>query len=271
MFHRQKPESDNAAQASFLKDAPKDAPKAPARAAARPAEEKAPVQNFVKSEKEKSMYPNQSNAQPNPAEDSTATEGNAQGRPLDIPGSPAGLQRAGQAPRMPGTFPGSSYAPAPSPSYGSAQPAKAPDGRRLVVGEGISLSGEIEACDTLIVEGTIEAALKGAKVLEIAETGVFYGTVEIEEATVAGRFEGDLTVNGRLTIRASGSITGAIAYKELAIEAGAILDGKVTPLSGKGEKKSEGSRSNQGQKKAPARNEHSGNELPFADNKALTA
>lgn len=217
------------------------------------------------------MYPNQSNAQPNPAEDSTTTEGNAQGRPLDIPGSPAGLQRAGQAPRMPGTFPGSSYAPAPSPAYGSAQPAKAPEGRRLVVGEGISLSGEIEACDTLIVEGTIEAALKGAKVLEIAETGVFYGTVEIEEATVAGRFEGDLTVNGRLTIRASGSITGAIAYKELAIEAGAILDGKVTPLSGKGEKKSEGSRSTQGQKKAPARNEHSGNELPFADNKALTA
>ena len=217
------------------------------------------------------MYPNQSNAQPNPAEDSNATEGNAaQGRPLDIPGGPAGLQRAGQPPRMPGTFPGSSYAPAPSPAYGQAQPAKAPEGRRLVVGEGISLSGEIEACDTLIVEGTIEAALKGAKVLEIAETGVFYGTVEIEEATVAGRFEGDLTVNGRLTIRASGSITGAIAYKELAIEAGAILDGKVTPLSGKVEKKSEGSRSGQG-KKTSARNEESGNELPFADNKALTA
>lgn len=282
MFHRQKPESNNAAQGSFLKDAPKEAPKAPAKPQKetyRPAvksgvqsdeKENAPVQNFVKSEKEKPMYPNQSNAQPNPAEDSTATEGStSQGRPLDIPGS-AGLQRPGQPPRMPGTFPGSSYAPATAPAYGQTQPAKAPEGRRLVVGEGISLSGEIEACDTLIVEGTIEAALKGAKVLEIAETGVFYGTVEIEEATVAGRFEGDLTVNGRLTIRSSGSITGAIAYKELAIEAGAILDGKVTPLSGKVEKKSDGSRSGQG-KKTSARNEDSGNELPFADNKALTA
>lgn len=56
----------------------------------------------------------------------------------------------------------------------------------------------------LIVEGTVEAALKGASSLEIAETGMFYGTVEISEATIAGKFEGDLTVNGRLTVRSSG-------------------------------------------------------------------
>lgn len=216
------------------------------------------------------MYQNQTNPQSASQTDESEAEGNTpQNRPIDIPGNPAGLQRTAQPPRMPGAFPGTSYASAPSAGYGQTQTAKAPEGRRLVVGEGISLSGEIEACDTLIVEGTIEAALKGAKVLEIAETGVFYGTVEIEEATVAGRFEGDLTVNGRLTIRASGSITGAIAYKELAVEAGAVLDGKVTPLSGKVEKKSDGSRS-QGQKKAPVRNDNSGNELPFAD-KAMTA
>lgn len=106
------------------------------------------------------------------------------------------------------------------------------NGRKLVVGEGINLSGEIEACDHLIVEGKVEAALKGARVLDIAETGVFYGTVEIDEATIAGRFEGDLTVNGRLTIRSTGSITGAIAYKELAVEAGATLDGKISPVRG---------------------------------------
>lgn len=271
MFHRQKsdaaPEAQkpaqkpgqnaSPAQGSLLKDAPR---------AAAPQKEKSPVENFVKSEKEKTMYPSQNNTQPNNQADTTEMEGNA-GRPIDIPGNPAGLQRPGQPPaRMPGAFPGSSYAPAPA-AYGATPNAgKAPEGRRLVVGEGISLSGEIEACDVLIVEGTIEAALKGARILEIAETGVFYGAVEIEEATVAGRFEGDLTVNGRLTIRASGSITGSISYKELAVEAGAILDGKVTPLSGKVEKKSEGSRSAQGQKKAPV---NSGNELPFADNKAV--
>ena len=97
------------------------------------------------------------------------------------------------------------------------------------------MSGEIESCDLLVVEGTVEAALKGASVLEISESGMFYGTVEINEATIAGKFEGDLTVNGRLTVRATGSITGAIAYKELAVEAGATIDGKITPLGAKGD------------------------------------
>lgn len=132
-------------------------------------------------------------------------------------------------------------APAPSYSQGysagysvsSASSDAAYSGdRSLTIGRGINMSGEIEACDHLVVEGTVEAALKGAKVLDIAESGTFYGTVEIEEATIAGRFEGDLTVNGRLTIRASGVITGSIAYRELEVEAGAMLDGRMTPLKG---------------------------------------
>jgi cytoskeletal protein CcmA (bactofilin family) len=104
-------------------------------------------------------------------------------------------------------------------------------GRRLMIGEGITLSGEIEACDHLVVEGTVEAALKGAKVLDIAESGVYYGTVEIENATIAGRFEGDIRVDGRLTVKSTGTISGTITYRELAVESGATIDGKIAPLS----------------------------------------
>lgn len=240
MFHRQnqKPESTNTSgQDSAVKERP-------------------PIETYVKNEKEKSMYQNQTATQ---TEDTTEGEG-AQ-RPLDIPGNPSGLQRNMQPPRMPGSFP-ASYAANTGSVYGSTQ--KAVEGRRLVVGEGIALSGEIESCDILIVEGTIEAALKGAKILEIAESGIFYGTVEIEEATIAGRFEGDLTVSGRLTIRSSGSITGSVAYKELAVEAGATLDGKVTPISGSKSEKKPDARA-PGKKVSSNRHDNGGNELPFAD------
>lgn len=143
--------------------------------------------------------------------------------------APAGLgsyQRPGQAsvrtPGYPGAYPG----------FGSnASEANADSDRRLTIGRGITMSGEIEACDYLLVEGTVEAALKGANILEVAESGVFYGTVEINEANIAGRFEGDITVNGRLTITATGVVTGSISYKEIEIEAGAVLDGKLTPLA----------------------------------------
>ena len=99
------------------------------------------------------------------------------------------------------------------------------------------MSGEIESCDHLIVEGTVEATLKGASVLDIAESGVFYGTVEIDEATIAGRFEGDIQINGRLTIRTGGAITGSIVYKELEVEAGATIDGRISPIGAAGEGK----------------------------------
>lgn len=146
---------------------------------------------------------------------------------------------AAAAPRMPAASYAPIYPGSASFASQSAAAAAAADGRKLVVGEGITLSGEIDACDHLIVEGKVEAALKGARVLDIAETGVFYGTVEIDEATIAGRFEGDLTVSGRLTIRATGSITGAVSYKELAVEAGATIDGKINPVKDRSDRKAQ--------------------------------
>jgi len=183
-----------------------------------------------------------------------------QGRTLDIP-SQAYQPQAATAPRAPGSYgyPGATSAPSQSSAFGSQVETKLSNGRRLVIGQGITMSGEIEACDHLTVEGTVEAALKGASILEIAESGVFYGTVEIDEATIAGRFEGDITVGGRLTITSTGSVTGSVAYKELAVEAGATVDGKLTPLASKGVKKVERP------KKSGHRNDNAGegSELPF--------
>lgn len=150
-------------------------------------------------------------------------------------------QRAGTAPvRAAGGYPGAYPGYAATPAAGQQE---ARGDRRLTIGAGITMSGEIESCDYLLVEGTVEAALKGASVLDIAESGVFYGTVEIEDATIAGRFEGDITAHGRLTLREGATVTGSIAYKELEIEAGAIIDGKLTPLQGvqAAEKKPKGS------------------------------
>lgn len=202
------------------------------------------------------------------AESKTMTENNESGsasadRSVDIPASP--FQRPGQpvaaapaanAPAAPARMAPAAYGGYPA-AYAATAPAATsavdPKSRRLVIGHGITMSGEIESCDLLVVEGTVEAALKGASILEISESGMFYGTVEINEATIAGKFEGDLTVNGRLTVRATGSITGAISYKELAVEAGATIDGKITPLGAKGD--TSGKKLHRGSTASPAAKE----------------
>ncbi len=139
--------------------------------------------------------------------------------------------RPAQTAPRPSNYVSTPYPSAPSSYNSSSAETSTGNDRRLTIGRGITMSGEIESCDHLLVEGTVEAALKGASVLHIAESGVFYGTVEIDEATVAGRFEGDITVHGRLIIRASGVITGSIAYSELEVEAGAVIDGRLTPVA----------------------------------------
>jgi cytoskeletal protein CcmA (bactofilin family) len=113
-----------------------------------------------------------------------------------------------------------------------AQPARqASEQRKLIVGQGIAFSGEIGACDHLIVEGAIEAKLPEGNRIDIAVTGVFRGTASAEEVDIAGRFEGELTVKGRLTLRSTGRVDGKIQYGELAVEAGGTIDGEIRTLA----------------------------------------
>jgi cytoskeletal protein CcmA (bactofilin family) len=117
--------------------------------------------------------------------------------------------------------------PAAAPAAPAVPASQSVDQRRLIVGRDISLSGEIGSCDVLVVEGTVEAKLRDGRSIEIAESGLFKGSVEIDEADIGGRFEGDISVRGRLTVRSTGKITGSIKYGELAVEAGGQLIGDI--------------------------------------------
>ncbi len=104
------------------------------------------------------------------------------------------------------------------------------EGSKLIVGRNIQLKGEITACDTLVVEGRVEAAMN-SRIIEIAETGLFSGNAEVERAGIHGRFEGMLTVSGRLSIHSTGKVTGTIRYGEIVIEPGGEISGDVQLIS----------------------------------------
>lgn len=130
-------------------------------------------------------------------------------------------------------------APAPAPSHppvasppaqSTAVPAAKPEARkeaRLVVGPDIKMKGvEVADCDTLQVEGRIEATLD-ARLLQIAEHGVFAGTVAVDVAEIHGRLEGELTVRKQLILHATGRVTGKVRYARIKVEEGAELSGEV--------------------------------------------
>ena len=101
---------------------------------------------------------------------------------------------------------------------------------RLVVGPDIKLKGvEISDCDTLIVEGRVEATLD-SRVLEITPNGVFQGTIAVDNAEIHGRFEGELTVRKQLVIHGAGKVAGKIRYAKIKVEEGAELTGEISML-----------------------------------------
>lgn len=117
-----------------------------------------------------------------------------------------------------------STAPAPAAAPETESPS------RLVVGPDVKLKGaEILDCDTLIVEGRVEATMD-SRVLRIAEKGAFSGKVGIDVAEIHGHFEGDLTARQQLTIHATGRVKGTIRYGSLLVEAGGQISGDIQAL-----------------------------------------
>lgn len=109
--------------------------------------------------------------------------------------------------------------------------AKTPSESRLTVGPNIKLKGvEIEDCDTLVVEGYVEASMD-SRVIEISESGVYKGTVEIDTAIIRGHFEGELTARDRLIVHATGDVRGKIRYGRLAIDEGGRVHGDLDELA----------------------------------------
>ena len=136
-------------------------------------------------------------------------------------------------PVSPASAPAANAAAAPSDSHAELKKESKGDERReakLVVGPDIKMKGvEISDCDTLVVEGRMEATLD-SRVLEITQNGVFQGTIAVDQAEINGRFDGELTVRKQLIIQSTGRVSGKIRYAKIKVEEGAELSGDISML-----------------------------------------
>jgi cytoskeletal protein CcmA (bactofilin family) len=157
---------------------------------------------------------------------------------------PTTIRKEGPSPMaLKPNFPATGIPPQPTqptaPSAGPmARPApaarpQAGDRRALVVGRGIALAGgAISDCERLEVHGTVEVSIRHALELIIADSGVFRGEAEIEEADISGAFDGSVTATSRLVVRSTGKVTGTIRCHRLMVEEGAQVSGKIEMIPG---------------------------------------
>jgi cytoskeletal protein CcmA (bactofilin family) len=143
--------------------------------------------------------------------------------PIPRPASPTNL--AGAAPANP---PSSLVPQAVNAAAAVAAHVAKEGGSKLTVGPNIKLKGvEITDCDTLVVEGLVEASVD-SRVMQIAEQGSYKGAAEIDIAEIRGQFDGNLTVRQKLVIHSTGKVTGKIRYGKIVIEEGGQISGDIT-------------------------------------------
>lgn len=150
-------------------------------------------------------------------------------------------QQADSRPPTPANAPQATPAIVPSPPKGAhasapaAEPAPARTdeygGSKLIVGPNIKLKGvEIHDCDTLVVEGRVEATMV-SRAIQIAEAGAFNGKVDVEVAEIRGQFQGEMTARKRLVIHATGRVSGKIRYGKMLVQEGGEMSGDVAALT----------------------------------------
>ncbi len=99
--------------------------------------------------------------------------------------------------------------------------------KQMIVGYGITVDGRIENCDRLVLDGNMNCELSDLKSLIISETGYFKGKGHIEKVEISGRFEGELVVDGHITIMETGQVNGKITYKSIEIKPGGKFTGEI--------------------------------------------
>jgi len=98
-----------------------------------------------------------------------------------------------------------------------------------IIPENTKLEGDIEAMGSIVVIGSFSGTMR-ANALEISKGGSVHGTVEVENAMIGGKFDGEMACNAELLITKKGVVKGRLLYGSLRIEPGGFIDASVSKL-----------------------------------------
>jgi len=101
-----------------------------------------------------------------------------------------------------------------------------------VIGAETVIVGNIRGAGHFVVSGVIhgDGELQGG--LNLAASASWHGLIRAQQAIVAGRITGGLTVQDKLEIGHTAVIRGKVSARTIAIAKGAIVDGEIEITSG---------------------------------------
>jgi cytoskeletal protein CcmA (bactofilin family) len=98
-----------------------------------------------------------------------------------------------------------------------------------IISEKSDIEGKLKMPGKVMILGSFTGSINSST-LEIFKDGKAVGSIEAENVIVAGYFEGELACSGLLTIAKTGTVKGRVAYGNLLVELGGLLDAEVFQL-----------------------------------------
>ena len=102
------------------------------------------------------------------------------------------------------------------------------NGSNNIIGEGSVLKGNLNTSGNVRLEGKVIGDLSSSSKVACGETSVVDGNVIAENAEIAGKVTGKVTVSELLILKSTASIHGDISTSNLIIESGANFNGACT-------------------------------------------
>jgi len=97
-----------------------------------------------------------------------------------------------------------------------------------VVGPSVNVEGDFASEGNIIVKGTVSGSVFTSKHLSVEMGAKIIANVRAGSATIAGEVKGNMKVKESLELTSTSKVIGDIDVKNLKIESGAILYGKIT-------------------------------------------
>lgn len=106
---------------------------------------------------------------------------------------------------------------------------KSKDKDITVISEKSDIEGKLNMPGKVMILGSFTGSIN-CSTLEIYKDGKVVGTIEAEDVIIAGYVEGELACSGLLTIAKTGAVKGRVAYGNLLVELGGLLEAEVFQL-----------------------------------------
>jgi cytoskeletal protein CcmA (bactofilin family) len=107
-------------------------------------------------------------------------------------------------------------------------------GGSTVLGRSIVIRGEITGAEDLVIDGKVDGVvtLKESR-LTVGPNADLHANLDVHDAVLLGRCEGNITATGRVELRKGAALVGDLSAARVSMEDGAALQGKVSMTGGK--------------------------------------